>query len=67
MPVFFFIDPEFDEDPATFKFNEITLSYTFFDAKHPGTKNVLAQAPLPPPDHKAPHPPAPAEPSKASA
>jgi len=30
MPVFFFIDPEFLEDPAMDSVNNITLSYTFF-------------------------------------
>ena len=33
MPVFFFIDPEFDEDPKLELVDEITLSYTFFEAK----------------------------------
>ena len=33
MPVFFYIDPEFDEDPAMAKVDTITLSYTFFEAK----------------------------------
>ena len=33
MPVFFYIDPEFAEDPALYKVNTITLSYTFFQAK----------------------------------
>ncbi|XP_066301085.1 cytochrome c oxidase assembly protein ctaG-like isoform X1 [Branchiostoma lanceolatum] len=33
MPVFFFIDPEFAEDPAMYKVDAITLSYTFFEAK----------------------------------
>lgn len=32
MPVFFYIDPEFDDDPAVFQVNEITLSYTFFES-----------------------------------
>lgn len=32
MPVFFYIDPEFDDDPAVFQINEITLSYTFFES-----------------------------------
>lgn len=37
MPVFFFIDPEFAEDPAMNNCHTITLSYTFFktgDEKH---------------------------------
>lgn len=30
MPVFFFIDPEYAEDPQLSRINNITLSYTFF-------------------------------------
>lgn len=33
MPVFFYIDPEFTEDPYLEFCNEIILSYTFFEAK----------------------------------
>ena len=33
MPVFFYIDPEFVEDPAMIKVHTITLSYTLFEAK----------------------------------
>ena len=33
MPVFFYIDPEFANDPAMWKVDEITLSYTFFESK----------------------------------
>ena len=33
MPVFFYIDPEFAEDPVMAKVDSITLSYTFFEAK----------------------------------
>ncbi|XP_022901589.1 cytochrome c oxidase assembly protein COX11, mitochondrial [Onthophagus taurus] len=33
MPVFFYIDPEFTEDPKMELVNEITLSYTFFEAR----------------------------------
>lgn len=32
MPVFFYIDPEFDDDPHLAKVDEIVLSYTFFKA-----------------------------------
>jgi cytochrome c oxidase assembly protein subunit 11 len=33
MPVFFYIDPEFANDPAMLKVDEITLSYCFFESK----------------------------------
>ena len=33
MPVFFYIDPDFAEDPFMQNTNEITLSYTFFESK----------------------------------
>ncbi|XP_069749226.1 cytochrome c oxidase assembly protein COX11, mitochondrial isoform X1 [Narcine bancroftii] len=33
MPVFFYIDPEFAQDPAMARVETITLSYTFFEAK----------------------------------
>lgn len=33
MPVFFFIDPEFTTDPKMENVENITLSYTFFEAK----------------------------------
>ncbi|XP_015587544.1 cytochrome c oxidase assembly protein COX11, mitochondrial [Cephus cinctus] len=33
MPVFFYIDPEFVDDPKMEGVDEITLSYTFFEAK----------------------------------
>lgn len=33
MPVFFYIDPEFAEDPRMELIDEIILSYTFFEAK----------------------------------
>lgn len=33
MPVFFYIDPEFCDDPQMENINEIILSYTFFEAK----------------------------------
>ncbi|XP_028170161.1 cytochrome c oxidase assembly protein COX11, mitochondrial [Ostrinia furnacalis] len=33
MPVFFYIDPEFTEDPRMEFVDEIVLSYTFFEAK----------------------------------
>lgn len=33
MPVFFYIDPDFDEDPRMARVDTITLSYTFFEAK----------------------------------
>uniref|UniRef100_A0A8B9N4P6 Cytochrome c oxidase assembly protein COX11, mitochondrial n=3 Tax=Accipitrinae TaxID=8955 RepID=A0A8B9N4P6_9AVES len=40
MPVFFYIDPEFAEDPKMAKVDLITLSYTFFEAKE-GQKLAL--------------------------
>lgn len=33
MPVFFYIDPEFMDDPKMEFVDEIVLSYTFFEAK----------------------------------
>jgi cytochrome c oxidase assembly protein subunit 11 len=33
MPVFFYIDPEFADDPKMEYINDVTLSYTFFEAK----------------------------------
>lgn len=33
MPVFFYIDPEYLEDPKLENISEIMLSYTFFEAK----------------------------------
>ncbi|KZC13688.1 PREDICTED: cytochrome c oxidase assembly protein COX11, mitochondrial [Dufourea novaeangliae] len=33
MPVFFYIDPQFAEDPGMQNVDEIILSYTFFEAK----------------------------------
>lgn len=33
MPVFFYIDPEFVDDPRMEYVDEIVLSYTFFEAK----------------------------------
>ena len=38
MPVFFFIDPDFNDDPYMKEVNTITLSYTLFNAKY--AKNV---------------------------
>lgn len=45
MPVFFYIDPAFAEDPRMYKVDEITLSYTFFESKDtdgilPGTQTA---------------------------
>lgn len=37
MPVFFYIDPEFVEDPSTAKIDTITLSYMLFEAKDEDT------------------------------
>jgi len=46
MPVFFYIDPEFDEDPAMAKVEVITLSYTFFESKE-GEELPLPFNPIP--------------------
>uniref|UniRef100_A0A2P2I2B1 Cytochrome c oxidase assembly protein COX11, mitochondrial n=1 Tax=Hirondellea gigas TaxID=1518452 RepID=A0A2P2I2B1_9CRUS len=40
MPVMFYIDPEFADDPAMDNVKDITLSYTFFEAK-PGMEIPL--------------------------
>lgn len=40
MPVFFYIDPEFVDDPKMEFVDEITLSYTFFEAKD-GQKLIM--------------------------
>ena len=47
MPVFFYIDPEFLDDPAMDGVNSITLSYTFFktdeeDVEEEDKKAVVA-------------------------
>lgn len=33
MPVFFYIDPEFADDPKMEGVDTLTLSYTFFEAR----------------------------------
>ena len=33
MPVFFYIDPEFAIDPKMENVSQLTLSYTFFEAR----------------------------------
>jgi cytochrome c oxidase assembly protein subunit 11 len=45
MPVFFFIDPEFDRDPAMADVREIVLSYTFFNASHEQWKGIYTTQP----------------------
>jgi len=39
LPVFFYVDPEFCEDPALEDCDQLTLSYTFFEAK-PGQFSI---------------------------
>lgn len=45
MPVFFFIDPAFADDPLMYDVTEITLSYTFFNAK--SNRSYLTREPPP--------------------
>lgn len=47
MPVFFYIDPEFAEDPNMAKVKEITLSYTFFESKNFDYQKWSASMPVP--------------------
>lgn len=42
MPVFFYIDPDFIEDPYMKDVNTVTLSYTFFNARY--AKNLVPQS-----------------------
>jgi cytochrome c oxidase assembly protein Cox11 len=49
MPVFFYIDPEFAEDPNMAKVREITLSYTFFESKNFDYQKWSASLPVPSP------------------
>ncbi len=39
MPVFFFIDPEYQDDPQLLRVNNITLSYTFFQTDEDDEEN----------------------------
>lgn len=45
MPVFFYIDPSYAEDPRLENVDKITLSYTFFQAK-PGMELPFLKAPI---------------------
>ncbi|CAG2109002.1 unnamed protein product [Medioppia subpectinata] len=58
LPVFFYIDPEYADDPRLENINDIVLSYTFFEAKKEGfklpsfassTATSSAAPPVPPP------------------
>ena len=40
MPVFFYIDPDFNDDPAMAKVDTITLSYTFFESREGDFINI---------------------------
>ncbi|KAK9477373.1 cytochrome c oxidase assembly protein CtaG/Cox11-domain-containing protein [Lipomyces japonicus] len=44
MPIFFFIDPDFDDDPLMKYIRQVTLSYTFFRAK-PNKFGILEPVP----------------------
>ena len=66
MPVFFYIDPEFAEDPAMAKVDEITLSYTFFQAKEDAIAGLRLPE-NPPASQQARHAAAAAAPASAPA
>lgn len=44
MPVLFFIDPEFGDDPSLFDVRELTLSYTFFRVSGDVDAEILEKA-----------------------
>lgn len=44
MPVFFYIDPDFVNDPAMRNCTQITLSYTFFDTNKLNEKSNMSQS-----------------------
>lgn len=43
LPVFFYIDSAFDADPALERVNDITLSYTFFEARDTSASALAAR------------------------
>ena len=54
MPVFFFIDPEFAEDPKMDGVNHITLSYTFFASSDQSISPLLTSGAVARPYHGRP-------------
>jgi len=49
MPVFFYIDPEFMEDPKMARYDELILSYTFFQSNEESAPGASPHTPHKPP------------------